>query len=118
MFGWHAQRWPLAPMALLDLMMMPYIFYGWHQSLDDSLTVSNRLNPQESHRLAVWSLMPKQKRTLQSSPLEIACPQATTNWDAAIPVLLPMWHPLEVVLSIEPSIPQSPCSRVFFLEYV
>ena len=40
------------------------MFCRWHQSSANSLTVSTRSNPQESHRLAGWSSMPRQKRTL------------------------------------------------------
>ena len=50
-----------------DIILMPYIFCRWHHPSVDSLTVSTRSNPQESHRLAVWSSKPKHKRKLHTT---------------------------------------------------
>ena len=72
-------------------------------SLVNPLLCSTRSNLWGLIRLA-GVLLPNQMRTLQSSLLEIACPQVTVTRDATIHVLLPMWHPLEVILSIGPSI--------------
>ena len=74
-----------------DIILIPWIFCMWHPSLVDSLTISTCSNLQESHRLVGRSSMPKHKRTLQSSPLEFSCPQATVKLGVVILVMPPKW---------------------------
>ena len=55
-------------------------FYSMrHQSSVYSVLVNTHSNLRKLNRLKGWFLVLKKKRTLKSSPLEIACPQAISD---------------------------------------